>query len=98
MATARRPPTLDSFTRLTIGTPYSMPRVRRAHPIDTPHRHNTTNVSTTIVGRTCTASAAWTSASASVTPGHRYTLNLTNHDDNYGADPTYTLFDDVSLS
>jgi hypothetical protein len=73
-------------------------RAFAAHPIDTPHRHNTTNVSTTIVGRTCAASAAWTAASASVTPGHRYTLNLTSHDDNDGADPTYTLFDDVSLS
>ncbi|MEO8897980.1 MAG: hypothetical protein ABI473_04680 [Candidatus Dormibacter sp.] len=39
----------------------------------------------------------WTSASASVAAGHSYTLNLTSHDDNYGADPTYTLFDDVSL-
>jgi serine protease len=33
----------------------------------------------------------------SVTPGHSYTLTLTSHDDNYGADPTYTYFDDVVL-
>jgi hypothetical protein len=29
--------------------------------------------------------------------GHSYTLTLLNHDDNYPSDPTYTLFDDVTL-
>jgi hypothetical protein len=29
--------------------------------------------------------------------GHSYTLTLISHDDNYSADPTYTLYDDVSV-
>jgi serine protease len=29
--------------------------------------------------------------------GHSYTLTLTSHDDNYPGDPTYTLFDDVTI-
>jgi hypothetical protein len=35
---------------------------------------------------------------ASVVAGDSYTLTLTNHDDNYAGDPTYTKYDDVSLS
>jgi len=27
--------------------------------------------------------------------GHTYRLTLTDHDDNYATDPTYTLYDDV---
>jgi hypothetical protein len=34
--------------------------------------------------------------SASLTAGHSYTLTLTNRDDNYPGDPTYTLYDDVA--
>jgi len=34
---------------------------------------------------------------AAVTGGHRYTLTLANHDDNYPGDPTYTLYDDVVI-
>jgi hypothetical protein len=30
--------------------------------------------------------------------GHVYTLTLIDHDDNYATDPTYTLFDDVTVS
>jgi serine protease len=33
-----------------------------------------------------------------ITGGHSYTLTLTSHDDNYAADPTFTLFDDVATS
>jgi hypothetical protein len=33
-----------------------------------------------------------------VTSGHSYTLTLISHDDNYSSDPTYTDFDDVTLS
>ena len=61
-------------------------------------KDNTTNTTATIVARTCAASYVWTQAGGSVTAGHSYTLTLTNHDDNYTGDPTYTLFDDVTLS
>jgi len=33
-----------------------------------------------------------------VTAGHSYTLTLTNRDDNYAGDATYTRYDDVTLS
>ena len=61
-------------------------------------KDNTTGTTTTVVSKTCATSFAWTSAGASIVAGHSYTLTLNNHDDNYPADPTYTLFDDVTLS
>lgn len=61
-------------------------------------RDNTAGTTTRVVGQTCAASYAWTNAGAAVTAGHSYTLTMTNHDDNYSADPTYTLFDDITLS
>jgi hypothetical protein len=58
---------------------------------------NTTATTATVVAKTCSVSAAWTNATAAVTAGHSYTVKLTSHDDNYPSDPTYTLFDDVTL-
>jgi serine protease len=59
---------------------------------------NTAAAMITLLPQTC-ATTAWTQVRASVTPGHSYTLTLINHDDNYNnpPDPTYTLFDDVTL-
>ena len=51
----------------------------------------------TALQRTC-VSNAWTQVTLGVIAGHNYTLSLTSHDDNYGADPTFTLFDDVVVS
>jgi hypothetical protein len=59
-------------------------------------RDNTASTTSTILAKTCTTNS-WTQVSAGVTAGHSYTLTLISHDDNYGADPTYTLFDDVAL-
>jgi hypothetical protein len=61
-------------------------------------KDNTTATTATVLARTCVSSSGWTKVTASVTAGHSYTLTLTSHDDNYPADPTYTLFDDVSVS
>jgi hypothetical protein len=58
---------------------------------------NTTSVTTTLLPKTCTTNA-WTNLTASVNGGDSYTLTLTSHDDNYSADPSYTLFDDVSVN
>ena len=58
----------------------------------------TAGTSATIVAPVCAAAYQWTSASASVTAGHRYTLSLTNHDDDYAGDATYTVVDDVTLN
>ena len=46
----------------------------------------------------CTISSSWTPVITSVISGHSYTLTLTNHDDNYLSDPSYTLFDEITLS
>ncbi|MFE9429125.1 M4 family metallopeptidase [Kitasatospora sp. NPDC006697] len=58
----------------------------------------TTGTSTTVLAKTCPASASWSQVSSPVTAGHSYTLTLTSHDDNYSGDATYTLYDDVTLS
>jgi len=58
----------------------------------------TTGTTVTLVPRTCAVKGSWTNVTASVVPGHTYTLTLVSHDDNYLGDPTYTLFDDIALS
>jgi serine protease len=59
-------------------------------------RDNTANTTVTVLPRTC-STATWAQVRATVTAGHRYTLTLTNHDDNYAGDPTYTRFDGIAL-
>jgi hypothetical protein len=61
-------------------------------------KDNTTGTTTTVLAKTCAASAAWTKVTHAITAGHSYTLTLTNKDDNYPGDPTYTLYDDVATS
>ncbi|MFC0436857.1 hypothetical protein [Kutzneria buriramensis] len=61
-------------------------------------KDNTTGVTTTPLAKTCTDGTGWQRAGAKVVAGHRYTLTLTSHDDNYTGDATYTLFDDVTLT
>ena len=58
----------------------------------------TTGTTTTLLAKTCAADSSWNQVSKALTAGHKYTLTLLSHDDNYGADPTYTLFDDVTVS
>src|SRR5439155_27287455 len=57
----------------------------------------TTGATSTVLAKTCTNSGSWVQASAALTGGHSYTLTLVDRDDNYATDPTYTLYDDVSL-
>ncbi|MFD4656310.1 putative Ig domain-containing protein [Kitasatospora sp. NPDC058444] len=61
-------------------------------------KDNTTGTTTTVLAKTCTTTGTWTNRTATVTPGHSYTLTLSNHDDNYAGDPTYTYYDDVTVS
>jgi hypothetical protein len=58
-------------------------------------KDNTAGTTATMLAKTCTTNA-WTQVSRAVTAGHSYTLTLTSHDDNFSADPSYTLFDDVT--
>jgi hypothetical protein len=60
-------------------------------------KDNTTGASTTPVAKKC-ATTAWTQGTATLAAGHSYTLTLTSHDDNYSGDPTYTLYDDVTVT
>jgi len=60
-------------------------------------RDNTTGTTSTVLARTCVASSGWRQVTHAVTSGHSYTLTLTSRDDNYPGDPTFTLFDDVSV-
>jgi len=61
-------------------------------------KDNTAGTTSTVLAKTCVANSGWVQKSASVTAGHAYTLTLISHDDNYPSDPTYTLYDDVTLT
>jgi hypothetical protein len=61
-------------------------------------KDNTTNATTTILTHTCTNTGAWVKVTAGITAGHRYTLTLTNRDDDRAGNATYTLYDDVALT
>ena len=60
--------------------------------------NNTTGTTTTVLAKTCVTSSGWVQVSSSVIAGDSYTLTLTSHDDNYPGDPTFTKYDDVSIS
>jgi len=64
-------------------------------------KDNVTNVTTTLLPKTCNnPGGVWTQVTynASANAGHSVTLTLTSHDDNFGADPTYTWYDDVVVT
>jgi serine protease len=61
-------------------------------------KDNTSGATTTPLAKTCNTNGTWVKVSASITAGHSYTLKLVSHDDNYPGDPTYTLYDDVTVS
>jgi hypothetical protein len=61
-------------------------------------KDNTTNTTTTVLAKTCVASSGWKQVTKAVTAGHSYTLTLVSKDDNYAGDPTFTKYDDVTLS
>ena len=60
-------------------------------------KDNTSGTTATLLPKTCNTSA-WTNVTGAVTAGHSYTLTLTNKDDNYAGDPTFTKYDDVTLN
>ena len=60
-------------------------------------KDNTSGTTSTPLAKTCTAQG-WKNATATVTAGHSYTLTLSSHDDNYASDPTFTLYDDVTVN
>jgi hypothetical protein len=58
----------------------------------------TAGTTTTLLAKTCTQGAGWKQVSGTVAAGHNYTLTLSNKDDNYAGDATYTYYDDVTVS
>jgi pseudomonalisin len=63
-------------------------------------KDNVSGTTTTVLAKTCTATPAWTQVTwnAAASAGHSVTLTITNHDDNYPGDPTYTYVDDVTVA
>jgi hypothetical protein len=63
-------------------------------------KDNVTGTTTTILGKVCTATPSWTQVNTNVAAnaGHGVTLTISNHDDNYAGDPTFTYVDDVVVS
>jgi hypothetical protein len=54
----------------------------------------------TPLANTCSNSGSWVQATASLSQwaGQTVVLSFNNHDDNYASDPTYTLYDDITIS
>ncbi|HEV2721463.1 MAG TPA: protease pro-enzyme activation domain-containing protein, partial [Thermoanaerobaculia bacterium] len=63
-------------------------------------KDNVTGTTSTILAKTCTATATWAQVTTNVasSAGHSVTLTLANHDDNYAGDPTFTYYDDVVVN
>jgi hypothetical protein len=62
-------------------------------------KDTTSNTTTTVLPKTCVnPTSGWKQVTKTLTANHNYTLTLTSKDDNYPGDPTYTLYDDVTLS
>ena len=60
---------------------------------------NTAGTTTTVLPKTCSpANTGWAQVTAAITAGHSYTLTLSSRDDNYPGDPSYTRYDDVTVS
>ncbi|MEV7028323.1 hypothetical protein AB0O00_40190, partial [Kitasatospora sp. NPDC093558] len=58
----------------------------------------TAGTTSTVLPKTCTSGAGWQQITSSLTAGHAYTLTLSNQDDNWPGDATYTLYDDVQVT
>ncbi len=61
-------------------------------------KDNTAGTTATPLAKTCATSASWINVTSPLTAGHSYTLTLTSHDDNYAGDPSYTLYDDITIT
>ncbi|HKT00294.1 MAG TPA: hypothetical protein VJT31_12245 [Rugosimonospora sp.] len=59
---------------------------------------NTAGTSTTVRSKVCATNSSYQHVTGSLTAGHSYTITLTNHDDNFAGDPSYTYVDDVTAS
>ena len=59
---------------------------------------DTAATSTTVLPRTCAQDVDWRATTPMpMIAGHTYTLIITTHDDGWPGDPTYALFDDITM-
>jgi hypothetical protein len=58
----------------------------------------TAGTTTTVRSKVCATNSSYQHVTGSLSAGHGYTLTLTNHDDNYPGDASYTYVDDVTTS
>jgi hypothetical protein len=59
--------------------------------------NNSTGRTSVLLRRTCVAHSGWRQVNVAVSNGRSYTLTMTSRDDGNASDPTYTLFDDISV-
>ncbi|GAA2025768.1 glycosyl hydrolase family 8 [Catenulispora yoronensis] len=59
---------------------------------------NTSSSTTRVLNRVCTTGQGWKSASAALTAGHSYTVELESRDDGVSGTPTNAVYDDVTVS
>ncbi|MFD0634290.1 hypothetical protein ACFQ9X_24770 [Catenulispora yoronensis] len=59
---------------------------------------NTASSTTRVVNRVCDTGKGWRSASAPLTPGHSYTLQLEARDDGVSGTPSNAAYDDITVS
>jgi xyloglucan-specific exo-beta-1,4-glucanase len=60
--------------------------------------NNTSGATSTIRSKVCSTDSAYQLVTSPVTAGQNYTLTLTNHDDNYAGEASYTYVDAVTTS
>ncbi|MFD8705402.1 hypothetical protein ACFV1W_22780 [Kitasatospora sp. NPDC059648] len=61
-------------------------------------KDTTAGTTSTVLPKTCTNGAGWKQITSALTAGHAYTLTLSNQDDDWPGDATYTLYDDVQVT
>lgn len=97
-STARQTFTVASGSRLSLAYDITCPDTVTYDWATITLADTTAGTTATLLAPTCTAGAGWKTATGAVTPGHTYTLTVTNKDDDYPGDATYTYLDDVTVA
>lgn len=97
-STARQTFTVTSGSRLSLAYAITCPDTLTYDWATITLADTTAGSTATLLPRTCTDGAGWQTTSGAVTAGHTYTLTVTNKDDDYPGDATYTYLDDVTVS
>src|SRR5439155_9331739 len=90
--------TVSSGSQLSLWYRMTCPDTVRFDWFTVTLRDNTAGTTATPLGRTCNTPASFLRVTAAVVAGHSYTLTLTNHDDNFAGDVSFTFVDDVAVA